>query len=76
MSIIISTFAASAFCDGGRDYTVTVTDGAQVIRGTATAMFDDVNNEWSARWASSPDMWLSDALIDYASDVAAAIEDV
>lgn len=76
MSIIISTFTASAFVDGGRDYTVNVTDGAQVIRGTATAMFDAINNEWSARWASSPDMWLSDELVAYAHDVAAAIEDV
>lgn len=76
MSIIINAFVASAFVDGGRDYSVTVTDGAQVIRGTATAMFDSANNEWSCRWASSPDMWLSESLLDYASDVAAAVEDV
>lgn len=76
MTITIGTSRPSSFIDSGIDVDVIVTEAGKSYRGVATAMFDAVNGRMSANWASSPDMWLSDELIDYASDVAAAVEDV
>lgn len=73
MTITIDTSRPSSFVDAGIDVDVIVNDAGTSIRGTATAMWDATNGRMSVSWASCPDMWLSDALLDYASDVATAI---
>lgn len=70
MTIIISNARASSLVYGGRDYDVTIREDGNIIHGMAIAMFDAVNGAWSANWASCPEMWLSDSLIDYADVVA------